>query len=196
MISFLKGKKIFEDPESVTIDVMGVGYEVTCSQITRTQIETLTDVELFIHTHVREDAMILFGFRTAAEKHLFLTLLKVNGVGPKLAISILSGASVDRIFHMIETEDVKSLTQLPKVGKKTAEQLILSLKGKLPKQVDGSASSPTAKKTYGGPRTEVFSALVNLGFRLQDVEKVVDEFDSNIEVEDGVRRGLQALSRL
>lgn len=194
MISFLKGRKIFEDAENVTIDVNGVGYEVTCSQTTRSQIESLNEIELFIYTNVREDAITLFGFKTAMEKHLFLTLIKVNGVGPKMAISILSGAPVDKILLMIESEDVKALTQLPKVGKKTAEQLILSLKGKLPKlEANGITVS---KKSFGGPRHEVLSALVNLGFRLQDVEKVVEEFKVDIEVEEGVRRGLQALSSL
>jgi Holliday junction DNA helicase RuvA len=133
---------------------------------------------------------------------MFNSLLKVNGVGPKMAIKILSAARMKDLAQMIESGDVKALSSLPKVGKKTAEQLILSLKGKLVIGTDGSGESakPTDKsKTaplprFSGTRADILSALVNLGFRLQDAEKVVGDLPEEIELQQGVRQGLQALS--
>jgi Holliday junction DNA helicase RuvA len=124
--------------------------------------------------------------------------LKVNGVGPKMAIKILSGARLENLVEMIESANVGALSKLPKVGKKTAEQLILALKGKLVLTDEVAPGSQTKKKTlepsFRGVRAEIMSALVNLGFRLQDAEKVVSGLPEEIELQDGVRRGLQALS--
>lgn len=194
MIAYLRGRKLALDSETIVVDVQGVGYDVHCSGITLSEVHDLEDIELYIYTAVREDAITLYGFRTPIEKQLFLTLIKVNGVGPKMAIGILSGASVERILNMIEAEDVKALTQLPKVGKKTAEQLILSLKGKLPKLDSHLTNMKT--NTFMGTRSEIVSALVNLGFRLQEVEHVVNDMKSDVEVEDGIRKGLQLLSQV
>jgi len=192
MIAALRGELVEITSDSCLIMTGGVGYEVHCSMQTAAELLLQKNKEIFIHiyTHVREDALQLFGFLSSAEKTLFLSLLKVNGIGPKSAMHILSGASVSQIAEMIEQEDVKALSKLPKVGKKTAEQMILELKGKLVLAVD----SNSAKKPVG-VTSQISSALINLGFRSQDVEKVVAKM-GDVSVEDGIRQGLSTLTNL
>ncbi len=189
MIAYLNGKTIFSNMESATVDVNGVGYEVFCSQNSLDQLIPGQSVKLFIHTHVREDAFVLYGFVTSQEKELFLSLNKVNGVGPKLAIKILSATTVDHFLRMIGAGDVAALSKIPKVGKKTAEQLVLALKGKLEFADDEDKNSPKSKVLR-----EVTSALVNLGFREADVQKIVQEMPVDINFEEGLRKGLSTLS--
>lgn len=190
MISLLKGRPLEADAESVTIDVAGVGYEVQCSLNTLAEIAGHDNVQLWIYTHVREDAIVLCGFASRSEKQMFQSLIKVSGIGPKMALKILSGAPLDRIVQMIEDRDAQGLSKLPKVGKKTAEQMILTLKGKL--VIEDSATGARA----GGSRQEIISALVNLGFRINDVEKAVDKMEDLSNVEDGIKKGLAALSTI
>ena len=194
MIGYLKGNVLEVGLETAILEVNGIGYEVLCPGPILQELSTQRDriQELWIYTHVREDALNLFGFSSRDEKEFFLTLLKINGVGPKLALSILSGASIEKIMAMIEAEDVKGLTLLPKVGKKTAEQMVLSLKGKL---VLGATSG--SKKTSPASQNLMLitSALVNLGYKINDVEKVITEFPRDMEIQEGVRRGLQVLAK-
>ena len=136
----------------------------------------------------QDSSLTLFGFLSRLDKKFFLTLLKVNGVGPKLALNLMSGASVENLQKWIEAGDVKALTQMPKVGKKTAEQIILTLKGQLVFSEDAQSSPKSLQ------RSQISSALVNLGFRLQDVEKVVEQVPHEVDVEDGIRRCLSVLS--
>ncbi|MES2965980.1 MAG: Holliday junction branch migration protein RuvA [Bdellovibrionota bacterium] len=199
MIGFLSGTILDRTEDGLLLDVSGVGYELTCSSNTLGDFAMAPEARVWVHTAVREDAITLFGFSTQLEKRLFLSLLKVNGIGPKMASRILSGASLDQITSMIESGDVKGLSGLPKVGKKTAEQLVLTLRGKLvmePEQTKPGAKSKSASPLarFSGVRGEVLSALVNLGFRLQDAEKVVGDLPEEIDVQNGVRQGLQALS--
>lgn len=189
MISFIKGEPLFVEADSLTVDVNGVGYELHCSSNTLTDFDGQSQINAFIHTHVREDAFLLFGFSSEIEKKVFLSLLKVNGIGPKMALTILSAASVNHIVSLIEAEDAKGLAKLPRIGKKTAEQMILSLKGKLVRAED-SLEKPQQPRA----RVEIISALVHLGFRLTDVEKVVEQMNSNIDLQEGVRQGLAALT--
>lgn len=209
MIAFLKGILTEVTPESAVIDVNGVGYEMTCSLNTLAELQAdLMNgdqksklVQIYTYTHVREDVLQLFGFSTKTEKNLFTTLLKVNGVGPKMAINVLSGASVEQIHHMIEAEDVKGLSKLPKVGKKTAEQMILTLKGKLvhaePAKASGKSGAGAVSSKYSSKsHQEISSALINLGFRSQDVEKVVLDMSAEIDLESGIRQGLSALTSI
>jgi Holliday junction DNA helicase RuvA len=148
-------------------------------------------VELWVHTHVREDALHLFGFATESEKALFLSLLKVQGIGPKSALNVLSGAPFHQIMSWIEDANVQALSKLPKIGKKTAEQMVLTLQGKLVR--------PGADGVVGAgrfvARPQLISALVNLGFRLTDVEKVVDGMSPDTDLENGLRQGLGALTQ-
>jgi Holliday junction DNA helicase RuvA len=190
MIGYLRGK-IIEVGDTALIDVQGVGYEINASGHTLSDMEGLLgkDIIVWVHTHVREDALQLFGFHDKAEKNLFLSLLKVNGVGPKMALSILSGGRPAQIQEMIENGNAKGLSSLPKVGKKTAEQIILTLKGKLVSVEDGVLA-----KSKSEAHTQITSALLNLGYKSQNVDQFVSTLPVDISLEDGVRKGFQTLS--
>jgi len=192
MIGYLKGILVEVGAETALVDVQGVGYEILASANTLSDLQECLGKEIivWIHTHVREDAFQLFGFHSKEEKNLFLSLLKVNGVGPKMALSILSGARVTQIHEMVESGNAKALAGLPKVGKKTAEQIILTLKGKLVLLETGA----NGKKKPSGSHPEITSALLNLGFRPQAVEQFVSTLAHDADIEEGVRRGLAALS--
>lgn len=188
MIGYLQGRPLRFGQDSLILLVQGVGYELNCSTQTLQELEGKTFVEVWVYTHVREDALQLFGFATELEKSLFLSLLKVNGVGPKSAMNIVSGAPTAQIVGWIEDSNVGALTKLPKVGKKSAEQIVLTLQGKLVRAGEiGSEHRFTA-------RSQIVSALVNLGFRIGDVEKVVDHMPPETDLEGGLRQGLAALT--
>lgn len=191
MIGFLRGVLLDVTSEAALVDVGGVGYDVACSQISLAELEGRKGdtLLLWIHTHVREDALQLFGFLSRAEKDLFLSLLKVNGVGPKLALGLLSGAPADRIVAAIESGDAKALSALPKVGKKTAEQIILTLQGKLVR-VEKSTAPALPDNLQ-----QIQSALVHLGFKAPKVSEFVGALSPTIGVEEGVRQGLNTLSK-
>lgn len=189
MIAYLSGQVIDQEDGVITLLCRGVGYEVFCSSNTLRDLEGQKVVHLWIHTHVREDAFHLFGFSSKVEKQLFLSLLKVNGIGPKLATQVLSGASLDHIIDAIEEQDVRALTQLPRIGKKTAEQMILTLRGTLVVENHQETFKPSK------PHKDILSALLNLGFRAQEVEEVLQNLPGDIDFEQGVRESLRLLSR-
>ena len=175
MIGQLRGKLLSKKPNALLIDVQGVGYEVN---IPLTSFYELPDegneVTLKIHTHVREDAIVLFGFNSWREKEFFLKLITISGVGPKLAIAIISGAPVHELAHALAEGNTARLTAIPGVGRKTAERLTLELKGQisafiLPEQ------SETAKTAGASQPIEddVLSALINLGYPRPAAEKAV-----------------------
>ena len=175
MIGQLRGKLLQKKPNSLLLDVNGVGYEVT---IPVTSFYELPDegneVTLKIHTHVREDALVLFGFNTQREKEFFLKLISVSGIGPKLAIAILSGAQVEELAHSIAEGNILKLTSIPGVGRKTAERLSLELKSSvssfiLPEQNEASKSAATPSAL----EEDVLSALVNLGYPRAAAEKAL-----------------------
>lgn len=178
MIAHLSGLLLSKQPNSVIVDVGGVGYEVTIPLSTFYDLsEENNPVSLRIHTHVREDVLQLFGFRTEREKKLFLQLLSVSGIGPKLAITILSGMSADELIPAIRNNEVARLVNIPGVGRKTAERMIVELKDKL-----STLSSPEMEEQFrlaGGPGSQrsiaddIVSALVNLGFVRAAAEKAV-----------------------
>ncbi len=178
MIAHLSGLLLSKLPNSVIVDVNGVGYEITIPLSTFYDLsEEGSAVALRIHTHVREDALQLFGFRTEREKKLFLQLTSVSGIGPKLAITILSGMSADELIPAIRNNELARLVNIPGVGKKTAERLVLELKDKL-----SALSSPELEEQFrlaGGAASknsitdDIVSALVNLGFQRAAAEKAV-----------------------
>jgi Holliday junction DNA helicase RuvA len=199
VISYIKGilKEVGE--ESFLLSVNDVGYEVFATSLFLNELESCWGkvVEVWTYTHVREDILQLYGFPRQEEKSFFLNLLKINGVGPKSAMHVLGGASLSQLHDMIEGEDVKALSKLPKVGKKTAEQMILSLKGKLVR-LDQNGNGSEKKSML--PRMSqnlqlVASALTNLGYRPQDVTELLQDFPSEIDLQEGVRRGLQVLAK-
>ena len=187
MIASLKGQVLNIEKETLVIEVNNIGYEVFCSQHLLSQVVEGESLRLFIFNHVREDQFTLFGFLDALEKKLFLSLIKVNGIGPKVALAILSAATVESLLEMIESGNVKKLSSLPRIGKKKAEQIILSLKGKL-------ILADTVNRAVNKNKTEISGALVHLGFKALDVEKVVSSFSTEIEVDEGVREGLKQLT--
>ncbi len=195
MIGFLNGEVLHIDGDTAIIQAGGVGYEVSVTPAATIDLQMLLGktMSLWIYTHVREDALHLFGFLQRAEKDFFIQLLKVNGIGPKSALTILSGAPLAQIQHWIEEGDAKALSQLPKIGKKTAEQIVLSLKGKLVK-IESSAATVKGKPLRAGNLKQIASALVNLGFKPQIVESFIETIPETSSVEDGIRSGLQKLS--
>lgn len=188
MIGYLQGRPLRFAADHMILLVQGVGYEVHCSTQSLQDLEGKSFVEVWVHTHVREDAFTLFGFSSEEERALFQSLTKVNGIGPKSALNILSGASCLQITQWIEDSNVGALSKLPKIGKKTAEQIVLTLQGKLVRAEGGAGGARFMA------RPQIISALVNLGFRLGDVEKVVDQMPAETDLEGGLRQALSALT--
>jgi Holliday junction DNA helicase RuvA len=175
MIGQLRGQLLQKKPNQIVVDVQGVGYEV---HIPLTSFYDLpgegNEVILKIHTHVREDALSLFGFVTQREKDLFLKLLSISGIGPKLAITILSGAKVEELAQAIADSDLPRLVSIPGVGKKTAERLVLELRSHITQFLlpDLPKSGPEAGRT-DGLQEDILSALVNLGYPKAGAEKAL-----------------------
>jgi Holliday junction DNA helicase RuvA len=177
MIGFLRGKLMHKAPPQLLLDVNGVGYEIEAPMTTFYDLPALgQDVKLHTHLVVREDAHILFGFASETERLLFRSLIKVNGVGPKLALTILSGQSVADFYRCVEDNDVKGLVRLPGVGQKTAERLIIEMRGRLP-ELDSSTVSISSVSNpvqlANSPKQEAVSALCALGYKPQDAAKMV-----------------------
>ena len=191
MIGFLDGTVFDVSTDSFILNVNGVGYDISTSAQTLNDVQVLLGqkMKVWIYSHVREDAFQLFGFLTRPEKDFFIQLLKVNGVGPKSALSVLSGARLAQIQDWIEASDAKALSSLPKVGKKTAEQIILTLQGKLVR-VETKSKGPKLTETH----RQISSALTNLGFKNLNVDQFVSTLAHTITIEDGVREGLKKLS--
>ena len=171
MIAHLRGTLLVKHPNQVIVETGGVGYDVTISVPTFSELPaTGSGVALHIHTHVREDALSLYGFLRLAEKQLFERLLTVSGIGPKLAITILSGMPVDEMVGAIRSGDLARLTRIPGIGKKTAERMVLELRDKLPGAIP--AAEPTVSQATP-IEEDVLSALVNLGYQRAAAEKAV-----------------------
>lgn len=170
MIAHLRGRLLSKTPQSAVVEAAGVGYEVFISIPTFTALPAEgAEVALLIHTHVREDALALFGFTTPAEKRLFEKLLGISGIGPKLAITVLSGLPSERLISAIHSQDHLTLTRIPGVGKKTAERIVLELKDKL------QDLGPAPAAGVATPVSEdVLSALVNLGYQRAAAQKGVE----------------------
>src|SRR5215467_12008550 len=171
MIAHLRGKLLAKHPNQAVVETAGVGYDVTISVPTFSLLPAVgTEVALHIHTHVREDAIALYGFLRPAEKVLFEKLITVSGIGPKLAITILSGMAADEMAGAIRGNDVARLTRIPGIGKKTAERMVLELRDKLP---EGTLAAVTAVAPISAIEQDVLSALVNLGYQRAAAEKAL-----------------------
>ncbi len=170
MIAHLRGRLFSKQPGQAIVDAGGVGYEVVISIPTFTALPAVgTEVSLHVHTQVREDILALFGFLELREKRLFERLITVGGVGPKLAVTILSGLNPERTVQAIRAQDHATLTRIPGVGKKLAERLVVELKDKL----EDMATAPSAAPA--GPAAEdVMSALVNLGYQRPAAQKAIE----------------------
>ncbi|HVM96705.1 MAG TPA: Holliday junction branch migration protein RuvA [Candidatus Acidoferrales bacterium] len=172
MIAQLSGVLAYKSPEQLIVDVHGVGYQVLVSLNSFYRLpEQGETVQLHIHTHVREDSLQLFGFLERAEKELFLLLLSVSGIGPRLGLNILSGLPADELLTALEAGDLVRLVAIPGVGKKTAERLVLELRDKV--KLVKTTRSTAERQPVSGLETEAVSALVNLGYRQAEAERAV-----------------------
>jgi Holliday junction DNA helicase RuvA len=208
MIAHLSGTLLSKQPTSAIVDVGGVGYEVVIPLSTFYELgENGSLVQLRIYTHVREDALQLFGFKTARERELFLQLISVNGVGPGLAIKLLSGMNADEMIASIRTNNLVRLVAIPGVGRKTAERLVVDLRDKiaalsspgLEEEFAAQAATSGAASSPDAMRDDAISALVNLGYQKAAAEKAVktaaDE-GGDLSVELILRRSLRRLARV
>jgi Holliday junction DNA helicase RuvA len=175
VIAHLRGQILSKSPNAVVIDCGGVGYELAISVTTYTEIGDVgAEARLHVHTHVREDALLLFGFAELTEKRLFEKLLTISGIGPKLAITVLSGISAERLVGAIRGGDHATLTRIPGIGKKTAERVVLELKDKLDDLAGFTTAGVAARPSLGATAEDVLSALVNLGYPRPIAQKAVE----------------------
>lgn len=200
MIGRLKGTLLSKQPPTLLLDVNGVGYEVDAPMSTFYQLPDVNQ-EVILHTHlvVREDVQQLCGFVTETERRMFRSLIKINGVGPKLALSILSAISADDFARCIQDNDTTTLVRLPGVGKKTAERLVIEMRDKLKDwQLDLSASSKTPAGSIeiehnANPVEEAVSALIALGYKPPQASRMVSQIDSHdLSSEEIIRDALKA----
>lgn len=192
MIGRLTGKLVEKTPPQIVIDVQGVGYEVDVSMQTFYRLPALNEtVQLFTHLAVREDAHLLFGFADAAERATFRQLLKVGGIGAKTALGVLSAMSAEELAQAVADEDVKRLSSAPGIGKKTAERMILELRGKLAAaEVRDGLFVPCEP---ADETEDIVSTLLALGYNDREARAAVKNIPKGIEVGEGVRLALQNL---
>ena len=195
MIGFLKGRLALKQPPMLLVDVNGVGYEMEAPMSTfYTLPATGESVALFTHLVVREDAHILYAFGTDGERRLFRGLLKVSGVGPKIALGILSGASVEDFLRTIEAEDVAMLTRIPGIGRKTAERVIIEMRDSVKKlSMPMNSDNTAALGAAVTPQGEAFSALIALGYKPPEVVRLLKSVDEpGLSTTDIIRRALKS----
>jgi Holliday junction DNA helicase RuvA len=200
MIAFLRGRVLDKHPNKLIVDVHGVGYEVHVPLSTYYDIgEEGADVSLRVHTHVREDALQLYGFLTALEQQVFERLIGISGIGPRLAIGVLSGIEPRELIAAVQRADVARLTAIPGIGRKTAERIVLELKDRLqqfagaPPEAAAAPASPADRL-----RDDLVSALVNLGYHRPQAEKTVEstlKSGGDLGFEQALRRVLKDLMR-
>jgi Holliday junction DNA helicase RuvA len=204
MIAFLSGKLLAKHPGTVILDVQGVGYEVSIPLSTFYELgEVEADAKLHIYTHVREDALQLFGFRTRRERELFTQLISVSGVGAKMAIAMLSAMSTDEIILALRTENLAKLIAIPGVGRKTAERLVIELRDKVmkmlaPETAGTALSDAKEKQEVDLVYDDALSALLNLGYQRQAAEKALKSAvneGTEVTVQKLLRRSLQLLAK-
>ena len=201
MIASLTGRLAFKAPTYLILDVQGVGYEVFIPLSTYYGLPNLSDrISLSVHTHVREDAIQLFGFLTSQEKDAFVLLTSVSGVGPKLGLSVLSALPVSDLVSAIQSGDVEKLTTVPGIGNKSVSRLVLELKDKVGKLHPGlGPAQDSARLGQDAIFDDALSALVNLGYRPQDAKDALKQVKkSNAEsivLKDMIRESLKELAR-
>ncbi|MEM6998258.1 MAG: Holliday junction branch migration protein RuvA [Pseudomonadota bacterium] len=194
MIGFLRGTIIKKQPPLLLLDVQGVGYEIEAPMTTFYALpEVNNDVEIYTHMVVRDDAHLLFGFATEEERHLFRTLIKINGVGAKMGLTILSGIEAEEFALCVKNNDTDRLVKLPGVGKKTAERLIVEMRDRLDK-LPATSVSPISEKSNvsNDPVNEAVSALIGLGYKPQEASKfVLAVTNENMSSEELIREALK-----
>jgi holliday junction DNA helicase RuvA len=198
MIAWLKGTVLSKSADRVVLEVTGVGYEVLIPFSTYYELGGVgASVSLHIYTHVREDALSLYGFLTTLEKRLFTMLIQVSGVGPRLAVTVLSGLPVEELMRAVTEGDILRLSRVPGIGKKTAERLVLELRDKLkPLQIE-SGQDPALPSVVSSVQSDVVSALVNLGYPRPVAERAVGKTAQELpgsRFEELLRKSLKRIS--
>ena len=194
MIGFLRGKLAAKHPPQLLVDVGGVGYEVEAPMSTFYGLPA-TGAEVQLHTHlvVREDAHVLYGFGTERERSLFRELIKVSGVGPRIALAILSGVSVDEFQRCVDGHDVAALVRVPGIGRKTAERLVIEMRDRIGGLPGPSTSPGGGVVGPGGAHAEAFAALVALGYRAPEITRLLQKVDPSVSsTEELIRHALRA----
>lgn len=191
MIGRIAGKLLEKNPPLILVDVHGVGYEISVPMSTFYNLPDVgKDVVLLTQFIVREDAQLLYGFLTAAERSAFRELIKVSGIGARTALSVLSGLSVDALCQAVTQQDTAALTRVPGIGKKTAERLVLELKGKLGADLGGAVSAAAGATSA---KSDVISALIALGYSEREASAAVRKLPDDISVSDGIREALKGI---
>ncbi|HEY3157879.1 MAG TPA: Holliday junction branch migration protein RuvA [Vicinamibacterales bacterium] len=199
MIAFLRGRVLDKHPNRIVVDVNGVGYELHVPLSTYYDVGDVgSDIALRVHTHVREDALQLFGFLTSLEQLLFERLIAISGIGPKLAIAVLSGIDSRELVSSVQRADVARLTRIPGIGKKTAERIVLELKDRLADVAPTEAGATVEAASVDRLRDDLVSALENLGYHRPLAEKAADAArarDGGAAFEDALKSALRELMR-
>ena len=195
MIAHLRGRILDKHPQRVIVDVNGVGYSVQVPLSTFYNLgDSGADVTLRVHTHVREDTLALFGFLTPLELELFERLIAINGVGPKLALAVLSGIDPQELVRAVRLQDIARLTTIPGVGRKTAERIALELKDRLPRGLQADVTRPRSPQDE--LTDDVISALLNLGYQRAAADKVIERAVADGgSFQDVLKRALRALAK-
>lgn len=195
MIARLHGQLIEKHPPVLIVDVGGVGYELEAPMSTFYKVTLGAPVTLHVHQVVREDASLLFGFASREERDLFRTLIKVNGVGPKMALAILSGMEADAFARCIRQGDVATLTRIPGVGKKTAERLVIEMRDRVG-DAAAAGGHPEGSAAAASPVQEAITALVALGYKAAEAERAVSRLEQDdASTEDLIRQALRGMVR-
>jgi Holliday junction DNA helicase RuvA len=197
MIGSLRGRITSKTPPQVTVEVGGVGYEVEAPMSTFFHLPAVgQDVRLLTHFVVREDAQLLYGFATEEERRLFRSVLKVSGIGPKIALALLSGISVEGFIMCVQNEDVAALVRVPGIGRKTAERLIVEMRDRLKPAAEGGDSTAAPVAQGASPEVEAFGALVALGYRPAEATRLLKAAGPGTHsTEELIRRALQSAAR-
>jgi holliday junction DNA helicase RuvA len=196
VIGHLRGRLVRKAPPALIVDVNGVGYELEAPMSTFYRLPELgAEVELHTHLVVREDAHLLYGFSTEDERRLFRDLLRVTGIGPKIGLALLSGIDVETFMRCVESEDAAALTRIPGIGRKTAERLLIEMRDRI-RALGQLPSSAARSAAGGGARAEAFAALVALGYRPVEVNRLLQGVEQEgAGTEELIRRALQAAAR-
>ena len=193
MIGRVQGVLVEKNFPQVIVSCHGVGYEIDVPMSTFYPLpRTGEEVTLLTHLVVREDAHLLFGFLTAAERTAFRQLLKISGVGPKVALSVLSGMSVDDLSAAVAAEDAARLTKIPGIGKKTAERLVLELRDKLPKAIPAARAGGAEASAESA---DVLNALLGLGYNEREAQAAVKQLPADLQIADAIRQALKHLAK-
>ncbi|MFZ5891726.1 MAG: Holliday junction branch migration protein RuvA [Myxococcota bacterium] len=200
MIGRLRGKVVADEPPSLTVDVQGVGYEVACPFGTAERARTAAgDVDLWVHTVLRSDALELFGFGSELERRVFRQLISVPNVGPRTALGVLSALPVRELVEAVQRSDLARLTRVPGVGKKTAERLVLELRGKLPLEGVEAPAGPgpaSAARPNNDAKSRLIAALTNMGYKSAEAERTVQALGPRVGEEPLSTLLREALARL